>query len=87
MLLDLFHSKVTSIWKELDFEIISYKESKDIFILGSVDAISTALDESLVTLNMILGSRYCGALREVVEERQKKLMVLSVFKIVIVRCP
>eukprot|EP01138_Halocafeteria_seosinensis_P006356 gb/GECG01006497.1/.p1 GENE.gb/GECG01006497.1/~~gb/GECG01006497.1/.p1 ORF type:complete len:3153 (+),score=416.35 gb/GECG01006497.1/:1-9459(+) len=73
----LFERKVTSVWEDLDLPVMPYKNSKDVFILGSVEEITAALDESLVTINTILGSRYAGDIREEVEQWQSKLMQLS----------
>jgi len=76
-LMDLFRKKVESVWAELEFELKPYKETKDVFILGGVDDVFAALDESLVTINTILASRFVGAIRGPVEEEQKKLRLLS----------
>jgi dynein heavy chain, axonemal len=76
-LLELFGRKVESVWAEQEFELKSYKESKEVFILGGVDDVYAALDESLVTINTILASRFVGEIRGPVEEMQKHLRVLS----------
>ena len=76
-LLELFNKKVTSVWTSLDFTVNSYKESKEVFILGAVDEVIAALDESLVNINTILGSRYCAPIRGEVETYQKKLLMVS----------
>ncbi|RYY36796.1 hypothetical protein EON62_01520, partial [archaeon] len=74
---ELFAKKVTTVWAALEFVVNPYKESKEVFVLGSVEDITTALDDSLVTINTILGSRYCAHIRTDVEGYQKKLMLLS----------
>ena len=74
---ELLEKKVTSVWAALEFVVNPYKDSKEVFILGGVDDIVAALDESLVTINTILGSRYCGHIRADVEGYQKRLMLLS----------
>ena len=76
-LVDLYAVKVTAVWKDMDFIVNPYKEQRDSYILGSVEDIQQALDESLVQLNTILGSRYCKPIREEVMKSQKKLMLLS----------
>ena len=76
-LMKLFERKVTSVWEDLDLPVLPYKDSKDIFILGSVEDITAALDESLVTINTILGSKYAADIREEVEQWQRKLIQLS----------
>jgi dynein heavy chain, axonemal len=74
---ELFAKKVTSVWTSLEFIVNPYKDSKEVFILGSLEEIIAALDESLVTINTILGSRYCSHIRTDVEAYQKRLMLLS----------
>ena len=76
-LVDLYALKVTAVWKDLDFIVNPYKEQRDVFILGSVEDIQTALDESLVQLNTILGSRYCAPIRKQVMKSQNQLLLLS----------
>lgn len=39
-LLELFESKVTSVWKELEFIVMPHKESRDVFIMGSPEEVS-----------------------------------------------
>jgi dynein heavy chain, axonemal len=74
---ELLAKKVTSVWLGLEFIVNPYKDSKDVFVLGSVDDIISALDESLVTINTVLGSRYCGHIRADVEATQARLILLS----------
>jgi len=74
---ELFAKKVTSVWAALEFTVNPYKDSKEVFILGSLDDIVTALDDSLVTINTILGSRYCSHIRTEVESYQKRLVLVS----------
>lgn len=56
-----------------------YKEgTKDTaFILGDVDDIYTTLDETMASVNMILGSRYVKPIRADAEVWKKHLMTLS----------
>eukprot|EP01035_Chromulina_nebulosa_P017367 gene17367-22915_t len=54
--------KVTTIWEKLEFEVKPYKDVKDLYILGDVTEVTSALDDSLVTVNTVLGSRYVAGL-------------------------
>jgi dynein heavy chain len=74
---ELYAKKVTSVWNTCEFIVTPYKDSRDVFILGGVDDVIALLDESLVTINTILGSRYCSHIRTDVELYQKRLMLLS----------
>ena len=72
-------SNVEEVWRRVDFVVKVYKEgSKDTaFILGDVDDIYTTLDETMASVNMILGSRYVKPLRADAEVWKKNLMTLS----------
>jgi dynein heavy chain len=69
--------KVTSIWDTLDFNVIPYKDIKDLYVLGDTSDVVVALDDSLVTINTVLGSRYVGGIREYVDTWRAKLMHFS----------
>ena len=77
VLKDMFQEKILLVWKRLEFEAVIYKERHDTFILGGIEPVMEALDDSLVTLNTILGSRYCAPIRYDVTNWQKKLSLLS----------
>ncbi len=70
--------KVEAVWVDLELRILSYKDMRDTFILGPVEDISASLDESLVSVNMILGSRFVGPIREPVDGVYKRLLLLQV---------
>lgn len=69
--------KVVEKWEEIEFTVVPYKESKDTFILGSVDEIQAALDESQVTMTTILSSRFVSGIRHEVERVEKQLNTFS----------
>ena len=48
---------MTSIWEKEVFEVKGYKEVKDLYILGDTSEVVAQLDDSLVTINTVLGSR------------------------------
>lgn len=49
----------------------------DVPILDEIEDIYTALDESIASVNMILGSRYVKPLREEAEQWKKNLVTLN----------
>ncbi|XP_026666919.1 dynein heavy chain 6, axonemal [Ceratina calcarata] len=65
--------KVVHTWEGLEFIVIPYKEGKDVFILGSLEEIQVAMDESNINLQTINASRHVGPIRPVVEEWVQKL--------------
>ena len=66
------------IWAEVDLVIMPYKESRDVFVLGGVDDIVAKLDDSLVSVNTILGSRFVGPIRDTVDGVHSRLLLLQV---------
>ncbi|KAF4734436.1 hypothetical protein FOZ63_026092, partial [Perkinsus olseni] len=69
--------KVKRVWEDLELVLNPYKDSKEVFILGSVDDVITALEDSLVNISTISGSRFVGPIRDEVEEWQKNLMLFQ----------
>ncbi|XXQ39846.1 AAA+ ATPase domain-containing protein [Plasmodiophora brassicae] len=69
--------KVVNTWKDLDFNLVPYKDQKDVWILGSLEDIIASLDESLVSINTISGSRYVEPIRKTVQEWNRKLLLFQ----------
>lgn len=72
-------SQIEEMWKKVDFKSKVYKEgTKDTsYILEDIDDIYTSLDESMASINMILGSRFVKPLRSEAEPWKKNLLLLS----------
>jgi dynein heavy chain len=66
--------KVQNIWEKLQFEVKPYKDVKDLYILGDTSEVIASLDDSLVTINTVLGSRYVAGIRNMVDSWRTKLM-------------
>ena len=64
-------AKVENAWKPLEFIVNTYKESKDVFILGGVDDVMAVLEETQVLVQTILGSRFVGPMQKRVDEWEK----------------
>ncbi|KAJ3101998.1 Dynein heavy chain 6, axonemal [Phlyctochytrium planicorne] len=69
--------KVVKIWNEAEFIVASYRDSKDVFILGSVEDIQTLLEDSQVTIATIKGSRFIGPIKVEVERWDKQLCLFA----------
>ncbi|KAJ3216110.1 Dynein heavy chain 6, axonemal [Dinochytrium kinnereticum] len=69
--------KVVKIWSEAEFIVASYRDSKDVFILGSVEDIQTLLEDSQVTIATIKGSRFIGPIKAEVERWDKQLTLFA----------
>eukprot|EP00605_Chrysophyceae_sp_TOSAG23-4_P002255 GSChrysophyteH1.ASY1.ANO1.2499.1 assembled CDS len=63
-------AKVCGQWDTLDFNVNNYKEVKDLYVLGDTSDVTIALDDSLVTINTVLGSRYLMHFQETLDEWQ-----------------
>jgi dynein heavy chain len=73
-ILEEMMAKVTGIWEKLVFDVKPYKEVKDLYILGDTSEVIASLDDSLVTINTVLGSRYVSGIRTFVDTWRSKLM-------------
>ena len=68
---------VDDIWKKTEFFVLNHRDSKDVFILGGTEDIQIALDDSLVQISTILGSRHVGPIKPKVEDMHKHLILFS----------
>ncbi|XP_023289677.1 dynein heavy chain 6, axonemal [Orussus abietinus] len=71
--LETMLKKVEGTWKSLEFTVLPYKEAKDVFILGSLEEVQTALDESNINIQTIIASRYVAPIKARVEDWTKQL--------------
>lgn len=69
--------KVKKVWEDCDLPLAGYKDSKEVFILGNVEEIVTNLEDSMVNVSTIAGSRFVGPIREEVEKWQTDLLVFQ----------
>jgi dynein heavy chain len=70
-------SKVIKNWNEAEFIVTSYRDNKDVFILGSVEDIQSLLEDSQVAIATIRGSRFLGPIKSEVERWEKMLALFS----------
>ena len=70
-------AKVAAAWETTELIVTPYKDVKDLYILGDTTDVIAALDESLVTVNTVLGSRYVGGIRDFVEGWRKNLILFQ----------
>ena len=69
--------KLVRIWNDTEFIVLPYRESKDVFILGSIEDIQTLLEDSQVTIATIKSSRFIGPIRGEVEKWDRMLQLFS----------
>jgi len=70
-------NKVSDRWNSVDFDVRPYKESKNDYILGSVEDIMATLEDSMMTMMTITSSRFVAGIREQVDSMEAKLRVFS----------
>lgn len=75
--LELLLKKVEDNWKELEFICLPYRESKDVFILGSLEEVQQVLDDSFINVNTILSSRHVGPIKGRVDEWYRLLELFT----------
>ena len=64
-------------WRDFEFVLNPYKESKDIFVLGGIDEVQAALGDSMVTIGTVMASRFVGGIRPEVEKMETNLRCLQ----------
>lgn len=69
-------AEIEEVWKGTSFSI-EIDEKTDIPLLTKLDEIFTVLDESLASINMVLGSRFVKPLRPEAEQWKKWILTIS----------
>eukprot|EP00898_Chlorokybus_atmophyticus_P006606 jgi/Chlat1/6947/Chrsp52S06617 len=70
-------ARVVARWAGIELTVVPYKDAKDTYILGGVEEVIAALDESLVAMSTITASRYVTGIRAEVEKMEKQLSLFS----------
>jgi dynein heavy chain len=64
-------------WTGIEFVVKPYKDFKDCYILGAVDEITAALEDSMVTMAAIVASRFVAGIHTEVERLEGQLRLFS----------
>jgi dynein heavy chain len=75
--LEALLKKVEEAWKTLEFQVMLHKDSKDVYILGSLEEVQTVLDDSTINITTIASSRHVGPIKARVEEWARQLDLFS----------
>ena len=69
------------LWAEdMELSLVAYKQDQtkmDLWILGDLETVVTALEDSLVSVASIAGSRFVAPIRDEVDEWQRNLLLLQ----------
>lgn len=68
---------INAAWKEVAFSVVQHKDTEGVWVLSEVDDLYTFLDENLAQVNMILGNRYAGVIRDKAVQTKKDLNTLN----------
>jgi len=70
-------TKITIKWTQTDLTLIHYKDSKDTFILSSIEDITMLLEDSLLSLGTISSSRFVSGIQTKVDRVNDELRLFS----------
>ena len=69
--------KIKTSWAEMNFEVRGHRDSKSVFILGSIEEITTNMEDSQMSLQTMTASKFVVGIRDQVEVWDKKLQLVS----------
>lgn len=64
-------------WEEINFTVVSYRDSKDRFIITEVDDLITFLEDDTMTVSTMMGSKFVQEIKASVEQMERKLVYLA----------
>ncbi|EGR31243.1 hypothetical protein IMG5_115030 [Ichthyophthirius multifiliis] len=68
---------VEHLWPSFQIQVQQYKDKNDAYILGNNEDLISKLDDTLLTVNNILASRFVGRIFDRVDEQQKLFRYLQ----------
>ncbi|GCC20829.1 hypothetical protein chiPu_0019397, partial [Chiloscyllium punctatum] len=70
--------KVSSLWKHTSFKLVTHQvDTYTVLIIGSTEEIVAQLEDSLITISTIKGSRYVEPIKKEVNEWDRKLNIMA----------
>ncbi|KAL8274185.1 hypothetical protein Esti_001870 [Eimeria stiedai] len=69
-------AKIESCWRQQTVEIANYKNDSSRFVLRSNDKLKMLLDDNLLQLQSMLGSRFAAAMMEKIRKWEKSLNII-----------
>lgn len=64
-------------WEEINFTVISYRDSKDRFVITEVEDLITLLEDDTMTVSTMMGSKFVQEIKSSVEQMERKLVYLA----------
>lgn len=75
--LEAILKKIEDSWKIVDLIVLPYKNSHDIFILGSLEEVQLTLEEANINLNTLISSKHVVMIRSRVEEWINSMNIMN----------
>ncbi|OAF67572.1 hypothetical protein A3Q56_04705 [Intoshia linei] len=66
--LEMLLKKVKNSWKTCEFNVLPFRDTKDVYILGGVDDIQMILENSNIAISTIASSRHVGPIKHEVDD-------------------
>lgn len=75
--LEAILKKIEDSWKTVDLIVLPYKNTHDIFILGSLEEVQLALEEANINLNTLISSKHVVMIRSRVEQWINSMNIMN----------
>lgn len=69
--------QIEDTWKTLEFIVVQHKDSKDVFIMGSLEEVQAGLDDTNINLATISSSRHVGPIKPRVDDWVQSIALFS----------
>ncbi|GMG17952.1 unnamed protein product [Phytophthora fragariaefolia] len=70
-------TKIIVLWERLEFDVKPHKDSKEYYVLTSLETIYTILEESLVSMAMVLSSKFLSPIKDLALTWHKRLLLFQ----------
>ena len=64
-------------WDDINFTVINYRDSKDRFIISEVEEVMGNLEDDILQVSQMMGSKFVQEIKEDVEKWEIKLGYIS----------
>jgi hypothetical protein len=68
--------EVSERWDQTNFVVVSYRDSKDRFIVTEIEDLITQLEDDTMQVSTMMGSKFVVEIKTDVERMEKKLVYL-----------
>jgi len=75
--LEAILKKVEDSWKAVDLIVLPYKNTNDLFILGSLEEVQLTLEEANINLNTLISSKHITMIKSKVEEWINSMAIMN----------